>query len=227
MALEKLETRLGYRFIDQSLLTLALTHKSCGTSNNERLEFLGDAAIGYLVGSRLFRDFPGASEHGLTLMRASLVKGTALADVARSIGLGDHLQLGVGERKSGGHRRESLLADALEAVVGAVVLDGGMQAAAAVVDRLFADVFATVDVRAVKDAKTILQETLQARGVALPEYQLEEQTGEAHAPAFRVSCGVGELELVAEGEGPSRLEAEKAAAAAVLAILVPTDDPVK
>ena len=224
MDLDKLEAKLGYRFSDQALLRRALTHKSMGAANYERLEFLGDAALGFLVGSRLFQYFPDASEHGLTLMRASLVKGTSLAAVAQTISLGDYLLLGVGERKSGGHRRESLLADALEAVVGAVVLDGGIGAADHVVGRLFAAAIAEAEVQAVKDAKTELQETLQARGVALPEYQLEAQTGEPHAPAFRVSCRVPALELLAEGEGSSRREAEKAAAGAVLMMLHRSDD---
>jgi ribonuclease-3 len=221
---EKLEARLGYRFSDQTLLTQALTHKSLGAKNNERLEFLGDAALGFLVGCRLFREFPNANEHGLTLMRASLVKGEALAEVAQMINLGDYLQLGVGERKSGGHRRESLLADALEAIVGAVFLDGGMPAADDVVGRLFAEAIAKAEVQAVKDAKTELQETMQARGIELPEYRLEEQTGKAHAPGFRVSCSVAALALWGEGGGSSRREAEQAAAGAVLAILRDVDD---
>lgn len=216
---DALEAKLGYRFTDRHLLELALTHRSCGAVNNERLEFLGDAALGYLVASRLYHEYREASEHDLTLMRVALVKGRALATVAQQIGLGDHMRLGTGERKSGGHRRDSLLANALEAVIGAVVIDGGIEAAGGMVGRLFADNLRDVDAVATKDAKTVLQEYLQARGLPLPDYQLEAQTGEAHAPSFRVSCHVRELDLVAEAVGPSRRDAEKAAAARILDLL--------
>jgi ribonuclease-3 len=142
---EHLERRLGYCFADQDLLGLALTHRSAGDANNERLEFLGDAALGFVIAEWLWRLFPAASEHSLTLMRASLVKRLSLAKVAREIDLGDHLRLGVGERKSGGHHRESILADTLEAIIGAVLVDGGYEAARGVIRTLFARHVDTVD----------------------------------------------------------------------------------
>ena len=211
-----LERALGYAFRDRALLRQALTHRSAGVSHNERLEFLGDAALGYLVGRRLFDAFPDAREEELTLMRADLVRKDALAAVAREIALGEHLLLGSGERRSGVRDRTSVLADALEAVVGAATLDGGARAGAAVVDALFGARIATFDGAPEKDAKTRLQETLQARGLTLPEYLVESDEGKPHARRYVVRCRVRELDAEATGAASSRREAEQAAARCVL-----------
>ena len=211
-----LERALGYAFRDRALLRQALTHRSAGVSHNERFEFLGDAALGYLVGRRLFDAFPDAREEELTLMRADLVRKDALAAVAREIALGEHLLLGSGERRSGVRDRTSVLADALEAVVGAATLDGGARAGAAVVDALFGARIATFDGAPEKDAKTRLQETLQARGLTLPEYLVESDEGKPHARRYVVRCRVRELDAEATGAASSRREAEQAAARCVL-----------
>ena len=210
-----LEERLGYAFRDPELLRRALTHKSAGASNFERLEFLGDAALGFAVAQTLFEANADASEERLSLMRANLVSATALAALARELGLGRFLILGKSERKAGGAERASMLADALEAVFGAIVCDGGIEAAAGVVRERLADRIAAPRRIVSKDPKTRLQEHLQARRLALPEYCVE-QTGPDHAPAFLATCRVAALSLRARGRGRSRREAEKAAAAATL-----------
>ena len=211
-----LEGAIGYAFRDRALLQRALTHRSGGVCHNERLEFLGDAALGYLVARRLFETFPEAREEELTLMRADLVRKDALAAVAREIALGEHLLLGSGERRSGVRDRTSVLADALEAVVGAAALDGGAEAGRAVVDALFGARIAAFDGAPEKDAKTRLQEVLQARGLALPEYAVERDEGEAHERRYVVRCRVRDLDVAATGAAASRREAEQAAARRVL-----------
>ena len=216
MELSVLESTLGYAFRDRALLERALTHRSAGVCHNERLEFLGDAALGYLVARRLFETFPDAREEELTLMRADLVRKDALAAVAREIALGEHLRLGSGERRSGVRDRTSVLADALEAVVGAAALDGGAEAGTAVVNALFGARIAAFDGAPQKDAKTRLQEVLQARGLTLPEYTVESDEGQAHERRFVVRCRVQELDAEATGAASSRWEAEQAAAHRVL-----------
>ena len=216
MHLARLEGALGYAFRDRALLQRALTHRSAGASHNERLEFLGDAMLGYLVARRLFDAFPDAREEDLTLMRAGLVRKHALAEVARDIALGDHLLLGSGERSSGVRDRASVLADALEAVVGAAALDGGIDAGTAIVDTLFGARIAAFDGPPPKDAKTRLQEIVQGRGMALPEYMVEDVGGKAHARRYVVRCCVDALEVAATGTASSRREAEQAAARGVL-----------
>lgn len=216
MDLAGLQSALGYAFRDRSLLERALTHRSAGVCHNERLEFLGDAALGYLVARRLFETFPDAREEELTLMRADLVRKDALAAVARQIALGEHLLLGSGERRSGVRARTSVLADALEAVVGAAALDGGMGAGTAVVDALFGARIEAFDGAPEKDPKTRLQEILQARGLTLPEYMVESDAGKAHARRYVVRCRVRELDAEATGTASSRREAEQAAARRVL-----------
>lgn len=216
MDLGTLERALGHAFRDRALLQRALTHRSGGLCHNERLEFLGDAALGYLVGRRLFETFPDAREEELTLMRADLVRKDALAGVAREIGLGEYLLLGSGERRSGVRDRTSVLADALEAVVGAAALDGGAEAGRAVVDALFGARIEAFDGAPEKDAKTRLQEILQARGLTLPEYTVESDEGKAHARRYVVRCRVKELDAEATGAASSRREAEQAAAGRVL-----------
>jgi ribonuclease III len=212
----QLQSALGYRFSDPTLLQRALTHKSFARNHNERLEFLGDAVLGYVVADRLFELEPDAHEDALSLLRASLVRKETLADVARVIDLGAHLRLGAGERRSGGHHRTSILADALEAVIGAVRIDGGIDAARTVILRLLEARFACLDVEAVKDAKTRLQELLQGEGLPVPDYVVEGTGGAAHARVFTVRCRVDALELEVFAEGRSRRLAEQKAAEAML-----------
>jgi len=221
--LQRLAERIGYPFRDVALLELALTHRSrSGRRNNERLEFLGDALLGFLVGDELFRRHPNAKEQQLTLMRASVVRGATLAEAARAIDLGDFLVLGESARKSGGFRRESILADALEAIIGAVYLDGGIDAARGLVCTLLgAHIDAARPERIGKDPKTRLQELLQGHGEALPRYEVVDIGGNAHARAFVVECHVDARELCARGTGSSRRKAEQRAAAAALAALEP------
>jgi ribonuclease III len=220
---EALERQLAYRFADGDLLQRALTHRSHGDVHNERLEFLGDAVLGLLIADWLYRAFPDAREHELTLMRANLVKRAALAAVAREIDLGSFLRLGTGERKGGGYRRDSILADALEAVFGAIFCDGGFEATRQVVERVFAARVGVVDAAA-RDSKTLLQERLQARRLSLPRYTVIVQEGDAHAPRFTVACRVDDLDVITEGSGQSRRDAEQQAAARALAALDRRDD---
>lgn len=220
-AVSRVERMLAYRFRNPALLEQALTHKSHGRRHNERLEFLGDAVLGYVVADRLYRMRPDEHEDALSLIRASLVRKETLAEVAGAIGLGTHLRLGGGERRSGGHRRPSLLANALEAVIGAVHLDGGIDAATALVDRLLGERMATASAARAKDAKTRLQELLQGANLALPEYTIEETTGVAHARTFVVRCHVAAFELSVVAEGPSRRAAETEAAARMLEQVAP------
>ncbi len=215
-AFDLLERRLGYAFADRQLLNQALTHKSAGAENNERLEFLGDAALGFIVAQMAFQADPNATEAHLTLLRAKLVKRKTLAAVARDLGLGSFLALGPGERKSGVRMRDSVLSDAVEALLGAILLDSGLDSAETVVRALLGprlDAAAETDL---KDPKTRLQEFVQSKGAALPAYELIDTAGSSHAPTFSVRCTVAHLELEGLGEGGSRREAEKNAAATVL-----------
>jgi ribonuclease III len=215
--LDCLESALGYCFEDRALLERALSHRSVGRTNNERLEFLGDSALNHRVAERLFHRFPDCDEGELSRMRAALVRGDTLATVARRLRIGDHLRLGPGERKSGGRRRASILADALEAVVGAVLLDGGPAACAALVDRLLGEELAALKgAGASKDPKTRLQEYLQGRGLPLPGYELVAVAGSEHARGFEVACRLETPPCEAIGSGSSRRRAEQAAARAVL-----------
>lgn len=211
------ETRLGYAFRDLGLLDAALTHRSAGKHNYERLEFLGDSVLSFATAVLLYRAYPDADEGDLSRYRATLVSGSSLAAVAADLGLGDQLRLGSGELKTGGFRRGSILADALEALFGAVYLDGGIAAAHEVIERLFAERLAQLPrAQELKDPKTRLQEHLQARGLPLPAYALEAVSGEAHDQWFVASCEVTALEARARGEGSSRRRAEQEAAQRVL-----------
>jgi ribonuclease III len=204
---------LGHRFTDDGLLELALTHRSAGEPNNERLEFLGDALINACIAEILYRRHAGLEEGDLSRLRANLVNQEALAEVARGLDLGAHLVLGPGELKSGGHRRASILADALEALVGAVFLDAGFGAARDVILHLFDSRLASPPpAESLKDAKTRLQEVLQARDLPLPVYAVESVRGEPHQQVFRVSCSVEPLKIRTEGEAGSRRSAEQEAA---------------
>lgn len=213
----RLERRLGYRFRDRALLARALTHRSVAGDNNERLEFLGDAVLGMVVADFLFRREAGMTEGDLSRLRASLVNRDALATVALALDLGAAMRLGPGELKSGGFRRRSVLADALEAIIGAVYLDGGFTAAETFVNAILAAQFANLpDPRSLKDAKTRLQELLQERGMELPEYAVLEVSGPAHRQTFEVACRVHALSLETRARGGSRRAAEQAAAERVL-----------
>ena len=229
---EAFATALGLAFRDPALLRAALTHRSAGSANNERLEFLGDAVLGVIVAEALYRATatglrPGAApddEGALSRLRASLVNERVLAAVATELGLGEALTLGPGELKSGGFRRESILADAYEALVGAVYLDTGLEAARALVLRNFASRLANLpDPAALKDPKTRLQERLQGEGRALPEYSVVAVEGADHDQTFRVRCALRQPALAADGAGRSRREAEQSAAAALLAQLALVD----
>ena len=204
---------LGRDFTDEGLLDLALTHRSADGRNNERLEFLGDALINACVAEALYRRHMDLEEGDLSRLRANLVNQEALAEVARELDLGAYLTLGPGELKSGGHRRASILADALEALVGAVFLDAGFAAARDVVLRLLETrLAAPPSTESLKDAKTRLQEVLQARELPLPVYAVESVRGEPHRQTFRVSCSVPVLDVRTEGEAGSRRAAEQEAA---------------
>lgn len=205
-----------HRFRDPALAALALTHRSVGRPNNERLEFFGDALLGCLVAEMLFEAHPHASEGELSRLRAQLVNGQTLAEIARGLALGERLRLGSGELKSGGFRRDSILADAFEAMVAAVYLDDGFDACRQAVRSLFGPRIALLP-RSSKDPKTRLQEWLQARGLALPSYELLAAHGEEHARTFEVRCRLAEPRpLEAGGQGSSRRNAEQAAAEILL-----------
>jgi ribonuclease-3 len=205
--------RIAYRFNDPDLLRRALTHRSHGSVNNERLEFLGDSVVNCVVALALYQKFPQLSEGELSRLRASLVNQQSLCIIAQECGLGEHLLLGEGELKSGGFRRPSILADAVEAVIGAVLLDGGFDGARAVVRRLFATSLDTIDPRTTgKDPKTLLQEYLQGRRIALPQYAVVATDGEAHEQLFHVECLIPELDIRTLGDGSNRRSAEQKAA---------------
>ncbi|PKO53547.1 MAG: ribonuclease III [Betaproteobacteria bacterium HGW-Betaproteobacteria-2] len=208
-----LERLIDYQFKNQSLLQQALTHRSHGSQNNERLEFLGDGVLNFIIAHQLYQRFSKLSEGDLSRMRAQLVKEPTLGELAVSLNLGDHLRLGEGELKSGGWRRPSVLADALEAIIGAAYLDGGFEAAEQMVVRLFTPLLEKLDPKAIgKDPKSLLQEYLQGRKMELPEYKLVATEGEAHCQTFRVECHIGKLKITTSGEGSSRRAAEQQAA---------------
>jgi len=205
--------QLAYEFKDKGLLTLALTHRSYSGSNNERLEFLGDGVLNFLVAHQLFLRFPKLPEGDLSRLRAQLVKEQTLSEIATELSVGEFLRLGEGELKSGGWRRPSVLADAMEAIIGAVFLDGGYPAAEALVKRLFLPRMEGIDPKAIgKDAKSLLQEFLQGRKIDLPEYTVLATEGEAHCQTFRVSCHITKFQITTEGRGSSRRAAEQQAA---------------
>lgn len=211
---------LPYRFARPELLGEALTHRSAGSRNNERLEYLGDAVLNFLIAESLFRGVPDADEGGLSRLRANLVRRETLAEIAGELNLGEALVLGPGELKSGGFRRQSILADALEAVIGAVYLDGGFEACAELVDRLFRDRLDSLpSTESLKDPKTRLQEYLQGRQAPLPNYRLVSEEGEPHRRVFRVACEVDGVAEPVTASGRSRRAAEQEAARLALAVL--------
>lgn len=210
-----LKQSLDYEFSDERLLELALTHRSAPGANNERLEFLGDAILDFVISEAVFRSHPMAPEGDLSRLRASLVNDRSLARIATRIGLGPHLNMGPGEKKSGGHRRGSILADALEAIFGAVFLDSGFEAARKVIERAFGNRLQEFpDVESLRDPKTRLQEWMQARQMGLPDYELLEVSGEAHRQTFEVQCVVDDL--VTDGTAATRRNAEQQAAEKML-----------
>jgi len=224
--LDALQLRLGHRFAQQGLLTRALTHRSGSLDHNERLEFLGDAVLNLTVSALLFERFSGSDEGDLTRVRAHLVREDSLHRLALQLGLPEVLRLSDGELRGGGAQRPSILADALEAVIGAVFLDGGFEPAQLVVRRLLGDVIAATEVDSwSKDAKTELQEWLQARRIPVPAYRITATRGQAHAQTFEVECAVATLGLAERGEGRSRRAAEQEAARRLLDTLKASDRP--
>lgn len=221
--LSALQIRLGYAFRDRALLQQAVTHRSFSADHNERLEFLGDSVLNLAVAHLLFRQLASQPEGDLSRVRANLVKQDTLHQLAQALDLPKTLRLGEGEMRSGGQKRPSILADALEALIGAVYLDGGYAAAQGLVERLFAQVEIQPQMQAAaKDPKTELQEWLQGRKLALPQYTVMVTTGAAHRQTFEVACEVPQLRQSQRGLGPSRRAAEQAAAAALLDILKTT-----
>lgn len=217
---DRLSSVLSYRFANDELLEIALTHRSAGNRNNERLEFLGDAILGFVIADRLYQSFPEADEGQLSRLRASLVKKDTLARIALELELGKYLKLGPGELRGGGQSRNSILADSLEALLAAVYLDGGYEAARAVILSLFETRIEQLSpADQLKDPKTGLQELLQGRGLNLPVYEISRISGEQHEQIFVVTCMLPELGLEATGQGGSRRKAEQAAAAQLLKTL--------
>lgn len=213
-----LEQSLNYEFADARLLELALTHRSAHGDNNERLEFLGDAVLDLIVSEVIFRSHPHSPEGDLSRLRASLVNKGTLADIASELGIGEFLHLGSGERKSGIQRRDSILADALEAIFGAVYLDAGFDAARRIIERAYGRRFEEFpEVEELRDPKTRLQEWMQARQMGLPGYELLDVSGKAHRQTFRASCQV--QDRVTTGTGTTRRNAEQQAAESMLALL--------
>ncbi|MDX5409786.1 MAG: ribonuclease III [Thauera sp.] len=218
MTAERLQSRIGHPFGDPKLLLEALTHRSFGQPNNERFEFLGDSILNCVMSIALFERFGELREGELSRVRASLVRQDALHRIACELELGSFLRLGEGELKSGGSRRPSILADALEAVFAAVFLDAGFGAAKSVIDRLYAPLLAEVDPRKPsKDPKTALQEWLQGRRIPVPTYSMVQALGEAHAQEFEVACEIPKLGVRTLGRGPSRRIAEQQSAELALA----------
>jgi ribonuclease-3 len=215
------EAQRHYTFHDPSFLELALTHRSASKHNNERLEYLGDSFLNFAIARRLFELRPDDTEGDLSRARAALVKEPTLAAIGQQLGVDEHLTLGPGELRSGGAQRAAILADAVEALLGAVVLDGGSAAAEAVIDLMFAEQFASLpDAATLKDPKTRLQEWLQGRGLPLPSYVVTAVHGRDHEQTFTVECEVREKNAHTTGHGQSRRRAEQEAAAAMLLVLI-------
>ncbi len=217
---DNLQKKLGLQFNDLSLLKVALTHRSYGPNNNERLEFLGDSILGFVIANKLYDIFPEASEGVLSRLRASLVNESSLAELARLHQLGDYLLLGTGELKSGGFRRDSILSDALEAMMGALYLDQGMISCQQWIEQLFTEKLAGLSLESWrKDPKTQLQELMQARKLDLPDYTLITMSGLAHEQTFKVKCTVSVLDAASTGTGGTRKKAEQDAAEKMLQLL--------
>jgi ribonuclease III len=224
--LDALQKRLGHRFVDGMLLVRALTHRSFGADHNERLEFLGDAVLNLAVSGLLYERFGGSDEGDLTRVRAHLVREESLHRAALALGLPETMRLSEGEARGGGAQRPSILADAVEAIIGAAFLDGGFECAAELVRRLFGEIIAASEAASwSKDAKTELQEWLQARRIAVPTYKIVATTGQAHAQTFEVECAIPALSMTGAGRGRSRRSAEQEAAQHLLDALKASDRP--
>ena len=221
MSLDKLiQSDIGYQFNNSALLLQALTHRSFSGNNNERLEFLGDSVLNFIVAHQLYLRFPKLPEGDLSRLRAQLVKESSLAEIAFALNLGDQLKLGEGELKSAGWRRPSILADALEAIIGAVYSDGGFLNAEQLVLKLYAEKLESIDPKIIdKDAKSQLQEYLQGKKIELPEYTVIAIDGEAHAQTFKMQCVIAKLNIISIGEGSSRRIAEQQAAQSALELI--------
>jgi ribonuclease-3 len=215
-----LKRSLDYDFENIQLLEQALTHRSADGANNERLEFLGDAVLDVVISEAVYRQRPDASEGVLSRLRSSLVKDTTLAELSTDLGMGDHLILGSGEKKSGGHRRASILADALEAIFGAVYLDSGFDEARRIIHNAYSSRLVEIpDSAGRRDPKTRLQELVQSRKIALPEYHVDNVDGKDHKQVFTVRCTIDELDACTTGQGRTRRDAEQESAARMLAVL--------
>ncbi len=213
MSQSGLASLITYDFKNESLLIQALTHRSHSGANNERLEFLGDGVLNFIIAHQLFQRFPKLSEGDLSRLRAQLVKESTLSEIATVLNLGESLRLGEGELKSSGWRRPSVLADALEAIIGAVFVDGGFTAAEAFVVRIYTPLFKTINPKSIdKDPKSLLQEYLQGCKMGLPEYTVLATEGDAHCQIFRVKCHIAKLKITTQGEAASRRAAEQQAA---------------
>ena len=211
---------IGYQFNNTALFMQALTHRSFSSNNNERLEFLGDSVLNFIIAHQLYLRFPKLPEGDLSRLRAALVKESSLAEIAFNLNLGDQLKLGEGELKSAGWRRPSILADTLEAIIGAVYSDGGFTHAEQVVLKLYAEKLESIDPKIIdKDAKSQLQEYLQGKKIELPEYTVLAIDGEAHAQTFKMQCVIAKLNISSVGEGSSRRIAEQQAAQSALALI--------
>jgi ribonuclease-3 len=220
VSISKLQSDLGYEFNQSSLLAQALAHRSAGNPNNERLEFLGDALLGAIIASALYTRFPEGNEGQLTRLRSSLVKKDTLAGLARMLDLGSYLELGEGERKSGGWRRASILENTLEAIIGGIFLDSDFDRCRQVVLNLFDDLLGEASLEDIrKDPKTRLQEYLQARQSPLPNYEVLSTTGKSHEQIFTVGCACEELPAAIQAQGASRRNAEQAAAQQALDLI--------
>ncbi|MCW8956340.1 MAG: ribonuclease III [Gammaproteobacteria bacterium] len=211
---------LEYSFKDQQLLNEALTHRSASSKNNERLEFLGDSILNFVIAAELFKRYPDSPEGDLSRLRSSLVKKEGLVLIARDLNLGEYLTLGSGEMKSGGHRRDSIQADAVEAIFGAVYLDDGFNACQQLILRLYQNQLENApDPATLKDPKTLLQELLQGRKLPLPRYEVLEVSGKSHQQTFQISCFIDELSVATEGKASSRRKAEQKAALKAIEVL--------
>lgn len=216
--IDDLLKKLEYSFGDIELLNEALTHRSYAAKNNERLEFLGDGILNFVIADELFKRYPDVQEGDLSRLRANLVNKESLAEIANQLNLGEVIQLGSGELKSGGFRRPSILADAVESILGAVYSDGGFAPCRDLIVRLYTyRLSSPTDLQSLKDPKTRLQELLQSRGFALPDYQVVNITGQAHAQVFHVKCTIDKMNITVKGEGKSRRKAEQIAAEKAIA----------
>ena len=218
--LQLLEKVIGYKFKQQDLLELALTHRSVRGKNNERLEFLGDSILNFIIAEFLFKKFEDIDEGDLSRLRSQLVKEQTLSEIAVTINISDYLKLGEGELKSSGWRRPSIMADTIEAIIGALFLDGGIDASHQFISKYYEKKIKSIDPKKImKDSKSVLQESLQARKISLPLYEIVSIEGEDHSQIFKISCSIPKLEIQSQGQGTSRKVAEQEAALLALKLI--------